>query len=32
LLTAAMEKRLTRVDQRTVRGEMIGHRKKESAG
>jgi hypothetical protein len=31
LLTRAMEKRLTRVDQRTVRGEMVGHRKKESA-
>ena len=28
LLTPVMEKRLTRVDQRTVRGEMIGHRKK----
>ena len=28
LLTAAMEKKLTRVDQRTVRGEMLGHRKK----
>src|SRR6266498_1788322 len=28
LLTPAMEKRLTRVDQRTVRGEMVGHRKK----
>jgi hypothetical protein len=31
LLTRAMEKRLTRVDRRTVRGEMVGHRKKESA-
>jgi hypothetical protein len=28
LLTPAMEKSLTRVDHRTVRGEMIGHRKK----
>ena len=28
LLTAAMEKNLTRVDQRTLRGEMLGHRKK----
>jgi len=28
LLTPAMEKNLTRVDQRTVRGEMVGHRKK----
>lgn len=28
LLTAAMEKRLTRVDPRTVRGEMVDHRKK----
>src|SRR6202040_4205888 len=28
LLTRAMEKSLTRVDHRTVRGEMIGHRKK----
>ncbi len=27
LLTPPMEKRLTRVDQRTFRGEMIGHRK-----
>jgi hypothetical protein len=27
LLTPAMEKRLTRVDQRTLRGEMLGHRK-----
>ncbi len=28
LLTATMEKNLTRVDPRTMRGEMIGHRKK----
>jgi hypothetical protein len=28
LLAPAMEKRLTRVDQRTFRGEMVGHRKK----
>ena len=28
LLTPPMEKRLTRVDQRTFRGEMVGHRKK----
>src|SRR3981081_2309823 len=28
LLTPAMEKRLTRVDPRTVKGEMIGHRTK----
>jgi hypothetical protein len=28
LLTPAMEKRLTRVDPRTIRGEMAGHRKK----
>jgi hypothetical protein len=28
LLTPAMEKRLTRVDQRTMQGEMVGHRKK----
>jgi hypothetical protein len=28
LLTPSMEKRLTRVDQRTVQGEMIGHLKK----
>jgi len=28
LLTSAMEKKLTRVDQRTVRGEMVGHRKR----
>jgi len=28
LLTTSMEKRLTRVDQRTMRGEMVGHRKK----
>jgi hypothetical protein len=27
LLTPAMEKNLTRVDRRTVRGEMVGHRK-----
>ena len=27
LLTRAMEKRLTRVDQRTFRGEMVGHRR-----
>jgi hypothetical protein len=27
LLTPSMEKRLTRVDRRTFRGEMIGHRK-----
>lgn len=27
LLTPAMEKRLTRVDQRTFRGEMVGHRR-----
>jgi hypothetical protein len=27
LLTSTMEKRLTRVDQRTFRGEMVGHRK-----
>jgi hypothetical protein len=26
LLTRAMEKRLTRVDPRTVKGEMVGHR------
>lgn len=30
LLTTAMEKRLTRVDPRSVRGEMVGHRKKRS--
>jgi hypothetical protein len=28
MLTPAMEKNLTRVDRRTLRGEMIGHRKK----
>jgi hypothetical protein len=28
LLTPAMEKNLTRVDRRTMRGEMVGHRKK----
>jgi hypothetical protein len=28
LLTPAMAKRLTRVDQRTMQGEMVGHRKK----
>jgi len=28
LLTPPMEKRLTRVDRRTFRGEMVGHRKK----
>jgi len=28
LLTPTMEKRLTRVDQRTLRGEMVGHRRK----
>jgi hypothetical protein len=28
LLTRAMEKRLTRVDPRTVKGEMVDHRKK----
>ena len=27
LVTSAMEKNLTRVDQRTMRGEMVGHRK-----
>lgn len=31
LLTPAMEKRLTRVDRRTVRGEMVGHRVKTRA-
>jgi len=30
LLTPAMEKNLTRVDHRTIRGEMVGHRKKQS--
>jgi len=29
LLTSAMEKRLTRVDPRTFKAEMVGHRKKE---
>ncbi len=28
LLTSAMEKNLTRVDRRTMHGEMVGHRKK----
>jgi hypothetical protein len=28
LLTPAMEKNLTRVDHRTMRGEMVGHIKK----
>lgn len=28
LLTPPMEKRLTRVDPRTIKGEMVGHRKK----
>ena len=28
LLTPTMEKKLTRVDRRTLRGEMLGHRKK----
>jgi hypothetical protein len=28
LLTPAMEKKLTRVDQRTLQAEMVGHRKK----
>jgi hypothetical protein len=28
LLTPAMEKNLTRLDRRTMRGEMVGHRKK----
>src|SRR6516225_6442005 len=28
LLTPAMEKNLTRVDRRTLRGEMVGHRKR----
>jgi len=28
LLAPAMEKRLTRVDSRTIKGEMVGHRKK----
>jgi hypothetical protein len=30
LLTPAMEKILTRVDRRTIRAEMVGHRKKQS--
>src|SRR6266853_3562949 len=30
LLTPAMEKNLTRLDRRTMRGEMVGHRKKDS--
>jgi len=29
LLTPPMEKRLTRVDPRTFKAEMVGHRKKE---
>ena len=32
LLTPSMEKRLTRVDRRTVRGEMVGHKKKDPLG
>jgi hypothetical protein len=32
LLTPAMEKNLTRVDQRTMRGEMVGHRKNNRLG
>jgi len=28
LLTPAMERNLTRLDCRTMRGEMVGHRKK----
>jgi hypothetical protein len=32
LLTPAMEKNLTRVDRRTVRGEMVGHRKNNRRG
>jgi hypothetical protein len=28
LLTAAMEKNLTRLDRRSMQGEMVGHRKK----
>jgi hypothetical protein len=31
LLTPAMEKNLTRVDLRTKQGEMLGHRKKQTA-
>lgn len=30
LLTAAMKKNLTRVDRRTLRGEMLGHKKNDS--
>ncbi|MGC2626659.1 MAG: hypothetical protein WA269_07465 [Candidatus Udaeobacter sp.] len=30
LLTPAMEKNLTRLDRRTMSGEMVGHRKKNS--
>src|SRR4026208_561715 len=30
LLTPSMEKNLTRLDRRTIRGEMVGHRKKNS--
>jgi hypothetical protein len=30
LLIAAIEKNLTRVDRRTMSGEMVGHRKKDS--
>jgi hypothetical protein len=30
LLTPAMEKNLTRLDRRTISGEMVGHRKKDS--
>jgi len=32
LLTPAMEANLTRVDQRTIKGEMVGHRKKRGHG
>ena len=32
LLTPAMEKNLTRVDRRSVRGEMVGHRKNNRRG
>src|SRR5690349_8435807 len=32
LLTTSMKKDLTRVDQRTVRGEMVGHRKNNRRG
>jgi hypothetical protein len=28
LLTRTMKKNLTRVDQRTMQGEMVGHRKR----